>query len=185
MSVQRPFSVLDLFKFNNINLDVWTETYRIDFYLSYLVQWPELCLTQQAPSGGMMGYILGKVEGSGSEWHGHITALTVAPAYRRLALARSMVARLELVSDTHYRAFFVDLYVRCNNALAIAMYEGFGYSVFRRVREYYGSLVGGRGKAARDEEDAFDMRKPLSQDPARRSVRPNGREIVVKPSSVS
>lgn len=149
--------------------------------------------------------VLGKVEGSGSEWHGHITALTVAPAYRRLALARSMVARLELVSDTHYRAFFVDLYVRCNNALAIAMYEGFGYSVFRRVREYYGSLVGGRGKAARDEEDAFgerrpppslprpssltvfpsDMRKPLSQDPARRSVRPNGREIVVKPSSVS
>jgi N-terminal acetyltransferase B complex catalytic subunit len=47
----------------------------------------------------------------------------------------------------------VDLYVRCNNALAIKMYEGMGYSVYRRVREYYGNL--GVGKGGRDEEDAF------------------------------
>jgi N-terminal acetyltransferase B complex catalytic subunit len=33
------------------------------------------------------------------------------------------------------------------------MYEGMGYSVYRRVREYYGSL--GLGKGGRDEEDAF------------------------------
>jgi N-terminal acetyltransferase B complex catalytic subunit len=32
------------------------------------------------------------------------------------------------------------------------MYEELGYSVFRRVREYYDSLGGNRGK---DEEDAF------------------------------
>ena len=97
--------------------------------------------------------VLGKAEGNATEWHGHITALTVAPEYRRLSLARNMVSRLELVSDQHYKAFFVDLYVRCNNALAISMYEGFGYSVFRRVREYYGNL--GVGKGGRDEEDAF------------------------------
>lgn len=35
------------------------------------------------------------------------------------------------------------------------MYENFGYSVFRRVREYYGNL--GVGKGGRDEEDAFGM----------------------------
>lgn len=64
-----------------------------------------------------------------------------------------MVSRLELVSDNTYKGFFVDLYVRCNNALAINMYESFGYSVYRRVREYYGSL--GVGKGGRDEEDAF------------------------------
>ena len=60
---------------------------------------------------------------------------------------------LELVSDTFYRGFFVDLYVRCNNQVAVEMYEGMGYSVYRRVREYYGSL--GIGRGGRDEEDAF------------------------------
>lgn len=60
---------------------------------------------------------------------------------------------LELVSDDVYKGFFVDLYVRCTNDLAINMYEGFGYSVYRRVEQYYGSL--GLGKAAKDEEDAF------------------------------
>lgn len=60
---------------------------------------------------------------------------------------------LELVSDDVYNGFFVDLYVRCTNDLAIKMYEGFGYSVYRRVEQYYGSL--GLGKTAKDEEDAF------------------------------
>ena len=32
------------------------------------------------------------------------------------------------------------------------MYEGLGYSIYRRVREYYGSL--GLGRNAKDEEDA-------------------------------
>lgn len=60
---------------------------------------------------------------------------------------------LERVSDETYKGFFVDLYVRCTNGVAIAMYEGLGYSVYRRVREYYGSL--GLGRTAKDEEDAF------------------------------
>ncbi|EEB96603.1 hypothetical protein MPER_04238, partial [Moniliophthora perniciosa FA553] len=34
---------------------------------------------------------------------------------------------LELVSDEGYRGFFVDLYVRCANNIAIEMYEGMGY----------------------------------------------------------
>ncbi len=89
----------------------------------------------------------------GPEWHGHVTALTVAPEYRRLGLARKMMHLLELVSDEIYKAFFVDLYVRCANKVAIEMYEGMGYSVYRRVREYYGSLGVGRG--GRDEEDAL------------------------------
>lgn len=61
--------------------------------------------------------------------------------------------RLELVSEEIYKGFFVDLYVRCANSIAISMYEGMDYSVYRRVREYYGNL--GVGKGGRDEEDAF------------------------------
>ena len=64
-----------------------------------------------------------------------------------------MTSLLELVSDEIYKGFFVDLYVRCANTVAIDMYEGLGYSVYRRVREYYGNI--GIGKGGRDEEDAF------------------------------
>jgi len=97
--------------------------------------------------------VFGKAEGDNLEHHGHVTAITVAPEYRRLGLARKMMNLLELVSDDVYKGFFVDLYVRCTNDLAINMYEGFGYSVYRRVEQYYGSL--GMGRAAKDEEDAF------------------------------
>ena len=101
----------------------------------------------------LVGLVIGKAEGSGTDWHGHVTALSVAPEYRRLSLARKMINLLEMVSDEIYKGFFVDLYVRCANTVAIGMYEGFGYSVYRRVREYYGNL--GLGKGGRDEEDAF------------------------------
>ena len=144
--------------------------------------------------------VLGKAEGPNTDWHGHVTALTVAPPYRRLGLARRMIEHLERISDDAYRAFFVDLYVRCVNFAAIKMYEGFGYSVYRRVREYYSNL--GLGYSTRDEEDGFgasflynllydyfdtigaDMRKPLSRDPMRRSVRANGKDIVVSANEV-
>jgi N-terminal acetyltransferase B complex catalytic subunit len=60
---------------------------------------------------------------------------------------------LETVSDDVYGGLFVDLYVRCTNTIAMELYEGLGYSVYRRVREYYGSL--GLGPGGKDEEDAF------------------------------
>jgi N-terminal acetyltransferase B complex catalytic subunit len=99
--------------------------------------------------------VLGKAEGVSSEWHGHITAVTIAPEYRRLQLAKRLINILEMVSDDLYNGFFVDLFVRCNNKLAIDMYEGMGYSVYRRIKEYYGPLGGEDGKGGRDDADAF------------------------------
>jgi len=128
-----------------------------------------------------MGYVLGKAEGHGNDWHGHVTALTVAPEYRRLHLGRTMMDLLERISDQVYHGFFVDLYVRYSNHKAIGMYEGLGYSVYRRVREYYGSI----GPGGVEDEDAYDMRKPLSRDTQRRSVRPNGKGILVSAADVS
>ena len=49
-----------------------------------------------------------------------------------------------------YNAFFVDLFVRVSNTLAINMYGAFGYSVYRRVVGYYSG-----------EEDAFGERGTL------------------------
>lgn len=59
-------------------------------------------------------------------WHGHITVLTVAPAWRRLGHARRLTERLERGSDIN-DAWFVDLYVRASNKIAVGMYTGMGY----------------------------------------------------------
>lgn len=56
--------------------------YNLPFYLQYLANWPEYCLTAEGPGQEVMGYILGKAEGEGEKWHGHVTAVTVAPEYR-------------------------------------------------------------------------------------------------------
>jgi uncharacterized membrane-anchored protein YitT (DUF2179 family) len=41
MTTLRRFTMDDLLKFNNINLDVLTETYNMPFYMLYMSRWPE------------------------------------------------------------------------------------------------------------------------------------------------
>ncbi|CAM9832890.1 unnamed protein product, partial [Choristocarpus tenellus] len=98
MSTTRRFCCDDLLKFNNINLDVLTETYNMPFYLQYLATWPEYFLVEESPDGTLMGYIMGKAEGRKELWHGHVTAVTVAPEYRRLGIAKKLMDSLETVS---------------------------------------------------------------------------------------
>lgn len=43
--------------------------------------------------------VMGKVEGHGDQWHGHVTAVSVAPDYRRLNLAAKLMKGLESVSE--------------------------------------------------------------------------------------
>jgi N-terminal acetyltransferase B complex catalytic subunit len=43
--------------------------------------------------------VMGKAEGRDEQWHGHVTAVTVAPQYRRLHLAAKMMKSLEDISD--------------------------------------------------------------------------------------
>ncbi|SNX86156.1 probable N-acetyltransferase 5 [Melanopsichium pennsylvanicum] len=199
MSHLRPFRATDLFKFNNVNLDHWTETYSLSFYLSYLAQWPDLSFIQTAPaSGRTMGYVIGKAEGNNPNpsssssltsslklkyapnqlpsLHGHVTAITIAPEYRRLGLANGLMALLEDVSDRVYRAYFVDLFVRPSNTTAVTMYEKLGYQVYRNVKGYY---YGGGAKG--NDEDGFDMRKALPRDTNQITVRSNGRNFIVHP----
>ena len=162
MTTLRAFSAFDLLRFNNVNLDPLTETYTIGFYLQYLAKWPDLCYTSEAPGGRAMGYILGKSESfrAPDSWHGHVTAVTVPPEYRRLGMATQLMGMLEAASE-RVDGFFVDLFVRQSNALAIDMYKKFGYSVYRQVIGYYSG-----------EEDAFDMRKALPRDKDKQSIIP-------------
>jgi N-terminal acetyltransferase B complex catalytic subunit len=168
MTTIRPFRAEDLFLFNHINLDPLTETYNIPFYMQYLASWPSLCASFEDPNGRMMGYILGKAEGEENLWHGHVTAVTVSPEFRRLGVAKSLMAYLEDVSQELYNGFFVDLFVRASNKLAQMMYSNLGYVIFRQVLGYY---------SGEETEDAFDMRKALNRDKSKKSMIPLTRPI--------
>ncbi len=51
-----------------------------------LPRWPEYFQVAESPSGKIMGYIMGKAEARDSnpvDWHGHVTAISVADEYRR------------------------------------------------------------------------------------------------------
>jgi N-terminal acetyltransferase B complex catalytic subunit len=162
MTTLRQFRSTDLFRFNHVNVDHLTETFSMYFYHSYLAKWPGLFIAAQAPNLDVAGYMIGKVEGKGAHWHGHVSAVTVAPAYRRLGLAKLLMDILEELSDSPHKGNFVDLYVRASNFVAVSMYKKLGYVVYRRILNYYSG-----------EEDAYDMRKALlRQDPERRSEIP-------------
>jgi len=189
MTTLRQFRLDDVLKFNQINLDVLTETFNGSFYLAYLAKWPESFVVAEGPhhddsdnsKSQLMGYALGKAEGEGILWHGHVSALTVAPEYRRLGLAKTLMSYFEDVCINTYNAYFVDLFVRSSNSLAINMYQQFGYSVYRRVLGYYSS-GGANADSADDDydmmtEDALDMRKALPRDKNKLSVIPMDRPV--------
>lgn len=166
MTALRPFTCEDLFHYNNVNLDPLTETYNLGFYLAYLSKWPEYFTVAESPSGKMMGYIMGKSEARQNnplDWHGHVTAISVAEEYRRIGLAATLMKNLEEVSERKH-CYFVDLFVRVSNKVAIVMYKNLGYKVFRKIENYYAGV--------NDDEDALDMRKSLSRDRDKLSEKP-------------
>lgn len=63
---------------------------------------------------------------------------------------------------------FVDLFVRVSNSVAITMYENLGYTVYRKVLQYY---------SGDKDEDAYDMRKALSRDTNKTSVIPLEKDV--------
>jgi len=147
-----------IFKFTNCKLSLL-----ISFF-SFVVGGKQP--VAESPHGELMGYVLGKAEGEGNLWHGHVSAVTVAPEYRRLGLAGQLMQYFENISIHTYNAFFVDLFVRASNLLAIQMYEQFGYSTYRRVLGYYS------GYGDELPEDALDMRKALPRDVDKQSIIP-------------
>ncbi|KAF2192756.1 n-acetyltransferas-like protein [Zopfia rhizophila CBS 207.26] len=188
MATIRPMRPADLLKISSTNLDHLTETYNIGFYLEYLTKWPDLCRVIEGHDGKIEGY--SKVEASPFPppvtpyspdtnpdpnylpWHGHITALTIAPSARRLGHATRLSEALEQSADAN-NAWFVDLFVRASNEIAKELYRKMGYSVYRCVVDYYN-----------DGEDALDMRKPLSRDKNKKHVRENGENFKVRPEDV-
>ena len=86
MSTIRQFTCDDLFKISCINLDPLSEMYTISFYLQFMARWPEFFMVAESPMGDLIGYVMGKSEGQQENWHGHLTALLVAPEHRRIGM---------------------------------------------------------------------------------------------------
>jgi N-terminal acetyltransferase B complex catalytic subunit len=74
------------------------------------------------------------------------------------------------VCVNHYNTYFVDLFVRASNTLAINMYQSFGYVIYRTVLQYYS------GEAT---ENAYDMRKALPRDVNKESIKPLENPIIL------
>ena len=115
--------------------------------------------------------MLGKVEGDNATpgkktWHGHVTAITVDPDFRKQGLARSLMNYLEEVTTKMHNGWFVDLFVRSTNKVAIEMYKSLGYSLYRRVIDYYS------GDQNHKSEDAWDMRKSMPRDTSKELMVP-------------
>lgn len=143
MATIKRFNIFDTLIFNNINLDISTETFNTYFYSQYILKWPEYCVSLFGVNGMVQSYLLGKVEGDKEsevikDWHGHVTAITVAPEARKQGMARILMNYLEKMTIDH-NGWFVDLFVRPSNSIAIKMYKNLGYDVFRAVEKYYGA----------------------------------------------
>lgn len=87
--------------------------YNLPFYLQYLAKWPEYCLVAEAPGCQCMGYILGKAEGVGEGWHGHVTAVTVAPDFRLIANCVQVLLILPTVQQTTKWSAKLRMHQRC------------------------------------------------------------------------
>jgi len=178
MTTIRPFSIFDLLEYNNINLDILTETFSTYFYGKYIAKWPEYCVSIQNSTGRIQAYLLGKVEGdinndAKKNWHGHVTAITVAPDSRRQGLAKFLMDYLEKITTNVHNGWFVDLFVRPSNKVACDMYRSFGYDLYQTVNKYYSSGAGGSDKS----EDASDMRKSMPRDKDKVTMRPTGKKV--------
>ena len=174
--------MLDVFEYSFINLDILTETFSSNFYGEYICKWPEYCVSVVGADRGIQAYLLGKVEGDKEntsnkrDWHGHVTAVTVSPRARKQGLARYLMDYLEAVSEYRHNAFYVDLFVRPSNEVAIAMYRHFGYEIYRTIEKYYS------GGPKRKSENSHDMRKSLSRDPEKELMQPTGK--LIKPEEL-
>lgn len=153
-------SINDLFNLELINLDEKTETFHFQYYLYYLLNHNEDCLIVRG-GNKRVGYLIGKHEGLQENFHAHVTALSIAPSYRNMGIAKELMRLFEVNADIN-KAYFMDLFVRKGNLPAVNFYKKNEYVVYREIIEYYSNPV----------ENAYDMRKALKMDNEKKSVVP-------------
>lgn len=156
-----PFLPEDIFSLDLVNLDSTTDNYSLNYYLYYhlnfssnmfLVKKENLTSSHFIYTSKVVGYIIGKEEEKAVTSF-HVSSLSVAPSHRKCGLGTFLMEIFEKQGDKK-KAYFVDLFVRCNNSKAINFYKKKGYVKYRRVIGYYNLPP----------EDAYDMRMSLAMD---------------------
>ena len=155
MTSLRKWDLSDLWHFNRVNIDMWTETFSIPFYLHYSTNWPEINWTARNNSSEVIGYILGSAQPNRvDDMIAHVTAVSISSDYRRLGLATTLMRMLEYISSDCYKAKCVSLYVRPSNKAAQDLYMKMGYKLYRKIFHYYDHM----------NEDGLDLRRSLVGD---------------------
>lgn len=114
MSIDMVKHVLDFCQTYGLKIPLWFilndlkhavhEILYEDDFLSkseFLILWQSVCFPLNFLQDLIhrLVAVMGKVEGQGESWHGHVTAVTVAPEYRRQQLAKKLMNLLEDISD--------------------------------------------------------------------------------------
>ena len=149
MTTIRPFTCDDLFTYNDVNTDVFTETFNLNFYLTYLATWPEYFSTAESPSGGRWDTSWARPRDA-ARWHGHVSAVTVAPPFRRMGLAKKMMDELESIGENVPRRLLRRPLRAQVERKRHRHVRGSGVHGVPQVLDYYSG-----------EENAYDMRKAL------------------------
>lgn len=153
MTMVRHFICNDFFRFNFIELADCPRslTYDLNTYLKHLAEYPEYFLVAEAPSGELMGYIMGKIKVDEETKHGHISLILCAPSYRRIGLARHLISTFENIAEQK-QCWFIDLHVQVSNGIAIALYHTLGFVIYQTMFGYYWHET---------DKDAYNLRKGL------------------------
>jgi N-terminal acetyltransferase B complex catalytic subunit len=155
-----PMMPSDIFALDVVNLDTLTENFTLNYYLYYLLNHSEDCAVVFSDGDGICGYLIGKLEEKEGAVCAHLSALSIAPAFRKNGLGMLLMGLLE-ENGNLFGAHFADLYVRASNGVAVRFYESLGYVVYRRILEYYSG----------PSEEALDMRKSLDRDKEKKCMR--------------
>merc|ERR1712072_1346885 len=87
------------------------------------------------------------------EVHGHITSLAVLRSHRKLGIASKLMRASMAVMEETFNAEYVSLHVRYTNRAAFSLYsQTLGFEINDIEKGYYA-----------DKEDAYDMRKMLTE----------------------
>ncbi len=141
----REFVPEDLEAVCKIEVESFSYPYPCKLFLVYQVLSPELFLVAEC-KGRVVGYALAVAE-RGSR--AHVVSIAVTPEYRRWGLGKALMLGLE----ERFRRLGlgeVVLEVAVSNTAAISLYRSLGYSIVRRIPNYYP-----------DGEDAFLMSKKV------------------------
>lgn len=144
----REFTALDFLDLNLVNLDEKTGSFTMEFYFRYLSGNSKYCISALSDDE-VIGYIIGHagLYKDTNKLYSHITALSIAPSYRRSGIGQNLLKLYDL-NASQDKSLFIDLFVRASNTPAIRFYTKYGYIKHELIEKYYDNPC----------ENAYDMR---------------------------